>query len=83
MNQEPQLFQRSMVPPVLIRPSWRRGLGWGALFGDVTLASVLPAWRLGLLILPVWALLLVTKRRSTENETEKSVDPRPTSTDFN
>ena len=30
MNGERQLFQQSLVPQILIRPSWRNGLGWGA-----------------------------------------------------
>jgi hypothetical protein len=61
MDGERRLFQHSLTPQLLIRPSWRRALGWGAVLGDCTLATVYSGWRLGCLILPAALLLWVTK----------------------
>jgi len=66
MDGERKLFQQSLTPQLLIRPSWRRALGWSALLGDCTLATLYSGWRLGCLILPAALILWVTKADSRE-----------------
>jgi hypothetical protein len=65
MNEERPLFQQSRIPPVLFRPSWRNALGWGSILLDFTLAMTVPGWRLGILILPAWLLLILTRKRES------------------
>ena len=79
MNGERQLFQQSLVPQIFIRPSWRNGLGWGAVLVDFTLASLLPGWRLGSLMLPTWALLFVTRKAAASEAIDNSSDSSPKS----
>jgi len=64
MDGERKLFEQSLTPQLLIRPSWRRALGWGAVLGDCTFATVYSGWRLGSLILPAAFLLWITKPNS-------------------
>jgi len=64
MDGERKLFQQSLTPQLLIRPSWRRALSWCAVLGDCTLATVYSGWRLGCLILPAALLLWMTKEDS-------------------
>jgi hypothetical protein len=61
MDGERPMFQQSVIPRQLGRLSWRRALGWGSILGDFTLATLLPWWRLGYLILPSWLLLAATR----------------------
>jgi len=61
MNEDRQLFHQSLITGLPVKPSWRRALGWGSILGDVTLAALVPGWRLGSLILPAWLLLAVTR----------------------
>ena len=62
MNRERPMFQQSVIPRQLGRPSWRSAQGWGSILGDFTLATLLPEWKLGYLILPSWLLLAATRR---------------------
>ena len=65
MSENGQLFHHSLIPRLLFRPSWRRALGWGSIFGDVTLAALYPAWRPGGLILSAGLLLAITRHAGT------------------
>jgi hypothetical protein len=55
-------FQQSRIRRMRFRPSWRNALGWGSILLDFTLALLLPDWRLGFLILPVWLMLYLTRK---------------------
>ena len=61
MDGDRPMFQQSVIPRQLGRPSWRSAQGWGSILGDFTLATLLPEWKLGYLILPSWLLLAATR----------------------
>jgi len=77
MDGERKLFQQSLTPQLLIRPSWRRALGWSAVLSDCTLATLYSGWRLGCLILPAALLLWVTQAESRRGGSGFGSSQRP------